>query len=38
MQRTPATFFFTNSRMLFNLLQYKDRWGKLLNIGQRRDL
>ncbi len=24
---------YTNSRMMFNLLKYRDRWGKLLNMG-----
>lgn len=28
-----SNLFLTNSRMLFNLLQYQDRWGKLINMG-----
>lgn len=28
-----TALFNTNSRMIFNLLKYKDSWGKLLNMG-----
>ncbi len=28
-----SNLFLTNSRMLFNLLQHQDRWGKLINMG-----
>lgn len=28
-----SNLFLTNSRMLFNLLKYQDRWGKLINMG-----
>lgn len=29
----PTSIFFTNSRMLFNLLRYHHRFGKLINMG-----
>ena len=28
-----SSFLLTNSRMIFNLLKYGDRWGKFLNMG-----
>ncbi len=28
-----SSLLYTNSRMLFNLLKYQDRWGKFLNMG-----